>query len=53
MKCEHVYKHMGSEICPKCNMPTHEIDWEKHRELNKEWLKKNPDAWKNTGWWSI
>lgn len=25
--CEHVYKNMGSKICPLCNEETHEIDW--------------------------
>jgi hypothetical protein len=26
--CEHVYKIMGSKICPLCGGYTHEIDWE-------------------------
>ena len=53
MFCEHVYKPMGSDICPKCNKLTGEVNWKIQHKLEKEWLKKNPDAWRTVGWWSI
>mgnify|MGYP003336776743 CR=1 FL=1 len=52
-KCEHIYKTMGIKLCPKCNRETHEVDWEKQNLLNKQWLKDNPLAYKQVGWWSI
>ena len=51
--CEHVYKSMGASICPLCGKDTHEINWAEQHELQKQWLKDNPDAWKTVGWWSI
>ena len=51
--CEHVYRDMRANPCPKCGNATREIDWEKENELHKQWLKENPDAWKTVGWWSI
>lgn len=51
--CRHVYEIVGAEICPDCGRNTHEINWEEQKKLQKEWLKKNPDAWRNVGWWSI
>ncbi len=51
--CEHVYKNMGVNPCPKCGRETHEIDWTKENKIMKKWLKDNPDAWKEVGWWSI
>ena len=53
MFCDHVYKVIGSEICPKCNKITNEVQWKLQHKLEKDWLKKNPDAWRNVGWWSI
>ena len=53
MKCQHIYKNIGKPICPDCGRDTHEIDWAKNNQFHKEWLKKNPDAWKSVGWWSI
>jgi uncharacterized Zn ribbon protein len=51
--CEHVYKDMGVPICPKCGRDTHETDWTKENKLKKKWLKDNPLAYKEVGWWSI
>lgn len=51
--CEHVYKNMNANPCPKCGKETHETNWEQVNEYHKKWLKENPDAWKNVGWWSI
>ena len=53
MYCDHVYKNMGSQICPKCGGDTHETDWPKQLKLRKQWLKDNPLAYKEVGWWSI
>lgn len=53
MNCQHVYKNMGSYLCPLCKKPTHEIDWKKENRLRKQWLKDNPYAYKEVGWWSI
>ena len=51
--CEHVYKYMGAEICPKCGKPTREINWAfiaseraKHRE--EHGILHNVQQW-----WSI
>ena len=41
MTCEHVYKSIGKNICPKCNLPTHEIDWEYQNNLAKQWKIDN------------
>ena len=51
--CEHVYRNMNQNPCPKCGGNTHEINWKEQYALNKQWLKENPDAWRNVGWWSI
>ena len=51
--CEHVYKLMGVNPCPICGKPTHEINWRQENKERKDWLKKNPDAWREVGWWSI
>ena len=50
--CEHVYKNMGSKICPLCGKDTHEVDWEKVNRLHAQWLLENPNAG-GTVWWSI
>jgi len=51
--CEHVYRNVNANPCPKCGRETHEINWAKENEFHKQWLKDNPDAWKTVGWWSI
>ena len=50
--CEHVYKLMGVDPCPLCGKPTHEVDWKKQAELQRQWKIDNPNA-KSDGWWSI
>lgn len=52
MMCRHVYQNVGSDICPDCGGATHEVNWAKQAELQKQWLIDNPDA-KFGGWWSI
>lgn len=51
--CRHVYEEMEEDTCHLCGKPTHRIDWEKQSKLKKKWLKENPDAWREVGWWSI
>ena len=54
MLCEHVYKYMGSSICPLCGQDTHETNWEvqaEHRRLHQEkygLFYQAPHVW-----WSI
>jgi hypothetical protein len=50
--CEHVYRNMGQNPCPKCGGETHEVNWAIENKLMKEWKLANPDA-KSDGWWSI
>lgn len=52
-RCKHVYEDTGKPACPHCGNSTHEIDWKKQNSMQEDWLKKNPDAWKKVGWWSI
>ena len=49
--CEHVYKYMGAEICPKCDGPTHEPDWSAITKAHKEFKDANPGF--KYVWWSI
>jgi len=51
--CKHIYENIGLPICPNCGKHTHEINWEETNKQNKQWLKDNPDAWREVGWWSI
>ena len=51
--CEHVYRNMNTNPCPKCGGQTHEINWVEQNAIHKQWLKDNPDAYKNVTWWSI
>jgi hypothetical protein len=53
MICHHIYEIVGTDICPDCGEETHEINWIEYNEANKEWLRRNPDAWRQVGWWSI
>ena len=52
MICEHVYRYVNAPICPYCGKDTHETDWQKQHELNKQWKLDNPDS-AYGGWWSI
>lgn len=52
-KCRHIYEYVNAAICPDCGRDTHEPDWKAINAYHKKWLKKNPDAWKEVGWWSI
>lgn len=49
--CEHVYKNMNANPCPKCGGETHEIDWKYAAQLHKEWIASGKAV--AQGWWSI
>ena len=49
--CEHVYKDMGANPCPKCGKETHETDWAKEAKLMKQWHADGKAVY--GGWWSI
>ncbi len=51
--CIHVYQYVGAEVCPHCGRDTHEPDFKKQNKINRDWLKRNPNAWREVGWWSI
>lgn len=51
MFCEHVYKEMGSDTCPKCGDPTRRTNWEEQHALHKEWITSGKAV--AQGWWSI
>lgn len=52
-ECRHVYEYVNAPICPECGKDTHEPNWEEINKAGKKWLKDNPDAWRQVGWWSI
>jgi hypothetical protein len=53
-KCEHLYKNTNVGMCNKCGRPTHDIDWDKEKDLKKEHVDKNGFFYNNSsGWWSI
>jgi len=44
---------MNSKICPLCNQPTHEIDWDRSKQERAEHVEKY-GLFHNTGvWWSL
>ena len=53
MNCIHIYQNVGAELCPHCGRDTHELNFQKQNKINKDWLRKNPNAWREVGWWSI
>ena len=52
-KCKHIYEYVNAEICPFCGRDTHEPNFKTINKQNKQWLKNNPEAWREVGWWSI
>lgn len=52
-KCRHIYELVNQETCPDCGRYTHEPNWREVNAKNRKWLKENPDAWREVGWWSI
>ncbi|NDB58838.1 hypothetical protein EB001_10350 [bacterium] len=51
--CQHVYRNVGQNPCQYCGGDSHETDWKKENKLRQQWLKENPLAYKEVGWWSI
>lgn len=49
--CEHVYKQMNANPCPKCSKDTHETDWAYQTELHKDWISSGKAKYE--GWTSI
>ena len=51
--CEHVYKEMGEEYCPKCGAWTHKTDWELIAKSRREHREKHGIFYNVREWWSI
>lgn len=49
--CEHVYRDMRTNPCPKCGGDTHKTDWELVHEQHREWISSGKAV--SQGWWSI
>ena len=53
MMCEHVYKDMGTDICPKCGKDTHRTDWAYLKQQRREHREKVGLLYTVREWWSI
>ena len=51
--CEHVYKSMRTNPCPKCGKDTHETDWEQIAKQRREHREKHGLFYNVREWWSI
>lgn len=59
--CEHVYKTIGADICPKCGGYTHETDFKLISDLHKQHIADGKNApyvcndcgGTIRGWWDI
>jgi hypothetical protein len=51
VKCKHIYYDVKADKCSDCGRVTHETDWQKQRELHKQWIADGKA--KFGGWWSI
>ena len=51
--CEHVYKSMATNPCPKCGGDTHETDWEQIAKQRREHREKHGLFYNVREWWSI
>ena len=49
--CEHVYKDIGEDLCPKCGKDTHRINWKEQQRLHEDWIASGKAT--TQGWWSI
>jgi len=49
--CEHVYKDVGADICPKCGKYTHRTNWKEQHLLHEDWISSGKAT--TQGWWSI
>ena len=60
-KCRHIYEYVGSDICPDCGRDTHEVDFQLHYRLFREYYASDaPKAYRCPveggiirGWWDI
>ena len=50
--CEHVYRDMRTNPCPKCGGDTHSINWDEQNELHREWIASGKATAEGV-WWSI
>ena len=53
MYCEHVYKNVGAEICPKCGGDTHETNWVEFAEVRRKYREEVGILYTVREWWSI
>lgn len=51
--CEHVYKNFGLGPCPKCGLPTHDINWEEQNKMYWAYKEKVGYFYNVNTWWSI
>jgi hypothetical protein len=51
--CEHVYRNFGPGPCPKCGLPTHDIDWVAQHRKMAEHREEFGYFYNCTTWWSI
>ena len=51
--CEHIYKIINADICPKCGRDTHEPDWELLKAQRKAHREKFGLLHTVREWWSI
>ena len=40
VKCRHIYEYVNAIICPYCNQPTCEPDWDLQNKLNRDTLRR-------------
>ena len=51
--CEHVYKDMGADICPKCGLDAHRTDWSSINEARRKHREEHGILHNVPVWWSI
>lgn len=51
--CEHVYRDLRQNPCPKCGGDTHNIDWDLLREQRKLHREEKGLFYTVREWWSI
>ena len=51
--CEHIYKDMGADICPKCGKDTHKTDWLTIAAQRRTHREKFGLFYTVKEWWSI
>lgn len=51
--CEHVYKDMGVDICPKCGKDTHRTNWGLIADVRRKHREEKGIFYNVREWWSI